>query len=251
MGLMVRTQLNNMAPEALSHATPSRKTAANPAERIAAIAIDATRDAPAPTPKRQAFRRPEGRQPRGPGKLAHDVRRKNLGAKGMPNPDGKTRMRLTDKPNTKYKDVYPDGQAALATRLGIHSESDWETRGKEICPLCKRRDHYLWHCVKVWAATAAGQKWLGDAKAAEFVARLKIDEGVTLTMGELMAILEEEYESISADAQEAMVESLCFVCDYCEIDCDEPEQPATELLALTQHLRHSTSDALFEPTAQH
>lgn len=172
--------------------------------------------------------------------MADDVRRRNLGASKRPrddrgSSDGPRKMRLTDKPATKYTDIASDAQAALAARLHIRNESDWLERGQTPCPLCKTADHYLWHCVKVWAATAAGQKWLGSAKAAEFASRLR-DAAAVLTVGEFVAAFEDDYGQSSQAARDMLLDGMCFMCDLCDVDVADDAAPAEPMLLVAQTL---------------
>lgn len=145
-------------------------------------------------------------------------------------------MRLLDKPKTQYDDIAANVQTALGSdpRVGIANKSEWDTKGGMVCPLCPARDHDLWRCVKIWAATSAGQKWLGSAKAAEFVARFHGDRNGTLMMREfVMAMQDIGQRSDDRDTAADLANGTLYVCEYCDIDIDRlDDADATDVIAM-------------------
>ena len=232
LGLLTRANTENSAGPLMKHAE-------NPTpEPIAAIAVDSSSAQPAP-------RRP-------PAAFQGDIRRKNLGTRNDrdrrgaprdPRKDGDPRknvgprpMRLLDKPKTQYDDIAANVQTALGSdpRVGIANKSEWDTKGGMVCPLCPARDHDLWRCVKIWAATSAGQKWLGSAKAAEFVARFHGDRNGTLMMREfVMAMQDIGQRSDDRDTAADLANGTLYVCEYCDIDIDRlDDADATDVIAM-------------------
>jgi hypothetical protein len=132
------------------------------------------------------------------------------------NPDGPIKMRLTNKPPTRFGDLTDDAKVVLDTRLGIGSEMRWLELGPLPCPLCRPPDHFLHHCVKVWAATDAGQKWLGTSKAAEF--RAWIGSAGILTLREFMDCFEPEFMHCDEETRSARAHATMSVCEYCDIE---------------------------------
>ena len=226
LGLMVLTELDNGATTAMKHADNSGFR--HDSDTIAAIAVDGTRDAAAPAAKPRFFR-PSDRS----GSLAHDVRRKNMGASRQQNAgrDRPVRMRLLDKPKIVWDDISDDCKTLLGSSFGINIKADWDLRGSEVCPLCPKKDHHLWHCVKVWPATDAGKKWLGTTKAAEIHSRLKTDG--TLSVAEFINLLEADYDAGGGDERKRILDATCYVCDYADVDADGDfeRMPADELMA--------------------
>jgi len=236
LGLMARTNAENSAGADMRHAVPSTtvpppsgsgaqaaRAARGEAAQIDAIAVDGTATAPAPAPRPQRPRAGErGR------KLLDDVRRKNLGANARreQRPAGTPRLRLTDKVPTKFTDIGEDGLAALANE-GVNNEADWQQRGPQLCFLCRKQDHYLWHCVKLWATTPAGQQWLGTAKAAEFAGRLKAERGQVFTVREFYDAFCDN--NLQADL-EAMVDDMAYVCQDCGVNVDDDDASAMPLM---------------------
>ena len=132
------------------------------------------------------------------------------------NPDGSVRMRLTQHPPTKWADISDDCKSVLATNFNISCEADWVREGEKVCTLCGMPDHYLKHCVRVWACTKGGQKFLGSAKAAEFAARLRSGEGGrALSVFEFVDLFENLYHDESE--REMLVENLAYVCEICDV----------------------------------
>ena len=83
--------------------------------------------------------------------------------------DGNIIWRLTDKPATKWGDI-PDWFKSMLAGFGIQHDEDWTARAEKVCLLCgPNADHWWSRCVKVWASTDAGQKYLGAAKASQRV----------------------------------------------------------------------------------
>ena len=254
LALLTKTQLQNNAPSDMDHAVPSiakPERSATHHSTIAAVAVDSTRFAQPPQPKpRVGFRNGGGRER--PGRLADDVRRKNLGTRnGSPSDRpppvivNGVRMRLTDKPPVKYEEVSPQGQRMLAERLSINDAASWQVRGEDVCPMCKAKDHFLKHCVNVWATTTAGQKWLGSTKAAEFVARLSTagEPNVTMSVQEYLDRLGGGYDDMSAGAQLAYCDNMCYVCEYLDMDLQCDDTPAAGLVALVDSLATATGFA--------
>jgi hypothetical protein len=204
------------------------------------------------------FITPQSAEPVGsrlePTRFVNDVKHRNLGnssqagAPHLPktNLDGSIKMRLTDKPKIPYADVMDDAKSVLATRLNITNEGQWLTQGGQPCTLCKYPDHYLWHCVKVWAATNKGQEWLGTTKAAEFRAKLKSDGGLTFTVTEFLDYFDDEYCLSKQPDQLNLIEATLMICDYCDVDLQMPDDDAKELLAFAGHYRGCAIDNLFD-----
>jgi len=105
-------------------------------------------------------------------------------------------------------------------------------------------DHYLWQCVKVWAATNKGQEWLGTTKAAEFRAKLKSDGGLTFTVTEFLDYFDDEYCLSKQPDQFNLIEATLMICDYCDVDLQMPDDDAKELLAFAGHYRSCTINNL-------
>lgn len=216
----------------MRHATPT--AAGADAEAVAAIAVDSTGSAIAMPPS--------GRPPYPT--YGTDSRRKNLGGRGggrggaraAPKGDGPRKLRLLDKPKTKYDDIDPNVQTALGSdpRVGIASKAEWEARGGMVCPLCPARDHDLWRCVKVWASTAAGQKWLGSAKAAEIVSRMHGNN--TMMVSELVLNIDQLCFADTA-MRSALADSTMYVCEYCNVPQEgHASTDAADILAVVSAL---------------
>ena len=230
LGLLARTNVENSAHPDLKHA---RHTTS---DGVHAIATDTTTSATAPAPP---TRKPDPRR-----RIADDARRRNMGRertrdRGENAYDGNGFRRvLMAKPATKYSDLPADARDIVATETGIQSEADWMARGGAPCVFCKVKDHDMFHCVKLWAATDAGRNWLGSAKAADFKARLSGDSSATLTVGEFVQALEKTASTRDDDADwDTMVSSTMYVCDYCGVNLDESDAPASDLLAFVGHYR--------------
>jgi len=140
-------------------------------------------------------------------------------------------MRLLDKPPTLFNDLTNDAKVVLSTRIGVGTEADFIEMGGQPCQLCKPADHHLHHCVKIWAATEAGQKWLGTTKAAELRAKLG-NEGLVFSMHELVANSEQYYLRRNDVERDSMVDATLFICHYCGMDADpeDTSDDAAELL---------------------
>ena len=89
-----------------------------------------------------------------------------------------TRMRYDNKPPTKYAELPEAVQGHLREYEGIPDEGTYNQKGAEPCCLtgCARMgrpaDHRLWHCLKLWAGTDRGQKYMGNERAAQRLAEL-------------------------------------------------------------------------------
>ena len=162
------------------------------------------------------------------------------------NPDGPIKMRLTNKPPTRFGDLTDDAKVVLNTRLGIGSEMRWLELGPLPCPLCRPPDHFLHHCVKVWAATDAGQKWLGTSKAAEF--RARIGSAGILTLREFMDYFEQEFMHCDKEARSARAHTMS-VCEYCDIEFEE-QSDATKLLLFVDMYRGKDMQSVLSDTME-
>jgi hypothetical protein len=163
------------------------------------------------------------------------------------NPDGPIKMRLTSKPPTRFGDLTDDAKVVLNTRLGIGSEMRWLELGPLPCPLCRPPDHFLHHCVKVWAATDAGQKWLGTSKAAEF--RARIGSAGMFTLREFMNCFEPEFMHCDEEAQDARAHATMYVCEYCDIEFEE-QSDATKLLLFVDMYRGKDMQSVLSDTME-
>ena len=85
----------------------------------------------------------------------------------------------------------------------------------------------MWHCVKLWATTPAGQRWLGTAKAAEFAGRLKAERGQVFTVREFYDAFCDN--NPQADL-EAMVDDMAYVCRDCGVNVDNDDASAMPLM---------------------
>ena len=78
--------------------------------------------------------------------------------------DNKIIMRLTNKPATPWEALPEFLKPHLAT-YGIHNRAAWEAMAENPCQICASdADHWWSRCVKVWAATGPGQKFLGSGQ---------------------------------------------------------------------------------------
>lgn len=238
LALLSRTTAENTASPEMKHATNVRPAAGT---MMAAIAADATRGLTAPAPaRRDAPRRGAPTSAR----FGDALKKRNLGTgagdrsgetRGSRPPrlnaDGTIKMRLLDKPPTLFHDLTNDAKVVLATRIGAGSEAKFIEMGAQPCLLCKPADHLLHHCVKIWAATEAGQKWLGTTKAAELRAKLG-NEGLVFSMHEFVTNSEPYYLLRTDAEQSSMVEATLFICQYCGVDPDpeDTSNDAAELL---------------------
>ena len=136
-------------------------------------------------------------------------------------------MRLTDKKPTVYEDITgAEAHAALATG-GVNNADDWKEKGPQVCFLCRKGDHYLWHCVKLWATTPAGRAWLGTAKAAEFAGRLKTERGQVFTVREFCDVFCDN--APHADFGD-VVDSMAYVCQDCGVNMEDEDASAEPLM---------------------
>ena len=238
LALLSRTTAENTASPEMKHAVNGRLPLTG---TVAAIAADATRGLTAPTPlRREVPRRGAPTSTR----FGDALKKRSLGTgtgertgetRGQRPPrlnaDGSVKMRLMDKPPTLFNDLTSDAKVVLATRIGITSEAQFVDMGGRLCLLCKNPDHLLHHCVKVWAATEAGQRWLGTTKAAELRAKLG-DEGLVFSMQELVVHTEPNYLRRDEAEQNSMVEATLFICQYCGVapDPEDTSNDASELL---------------------
>jgi hypothetical protein len=238
LALLSRTTAENTASPEMKHGTTIRPATGT---IMAAIAADATRGLTAPAPvRRDVPRRGAPTSTR----FGDALKKRNLGTKpgdrngetrgSRPprfNPDGTIKMRLLDKPPTLFNDLTNDAKVVLSTRIGVGTEADFIEMGGQPCQLCKPADHHLHHCVKIWAATEAGQKWLGTTKAAELRAKLG-NEGLVFSMHELVANSEQYYLRRNDVERDSMVDATLFICHYCGIDADpeDTSDDAAELL---------------------
>ena len=103
--------------------------------------------------------------------------------------------------------------------------TDWLSKGKEDCGLCKHdgeSDHDWLHCLYLWATSEKGRKWLGDDKAAARAKDLFASPAYTVRelLGCLPAIIQPQ------ESADHLHGDLCCICD--EIDLDGPAADALE-----------------------
>jgi hypothetical protein len=154
--------------------------------------------------------------------LRNDVRRPNIRPTFASQRAQKTatrvnKLRLMDKPKTKYQDLSDEIRDLLSSKYNIKDADDWERAGEALCCLCggEAADHYLNRCVKAWASTQAGRKFLGDARAAARVSSL------TGAPPKTNMVSAEDVETLfaicgdTAADEEAIAEGLAHMCHYC------------------------------------
>ena len=114
--------------------------------------------------------------------------------------DNKIIMRLTNKPATPWE-ALPDFLKPHLATYGIHDKAAWEAMAEKPCQICgPDADHWWSRCVKVWAATGPGQKFLGAAKASERVHEAMKRKGTaTSTVSGLHACVECALEVSGSD----------------------------------------------------
>ena len=246
LGQLARANAENGAHPDLRHA---RNEPTRTADRVQAIAVDTTLTQTAPPPRGRFDART---------RLANDVRQRNMGTSarrpGGDSPrsgnDGARRERtappvdengfrtiLMSKKRTEYDAIAADAQTIISTKAGIRNKSDWDAKGGLPCPFCKVKDHDLFHCVKVWATTAAGKTWLGTTKAADFLARLALDNGSMLTVGEFIDSVADGMacQDCTDEVWDDQSHAIMYVADACgvhmEDDAHESAAPLVDFVS--------------------
>ena len=205
LGGLVRSQMDNLAPEEYQHARPEpprqqhRVAFNDQAEPGITAVVDGTRHERSPGRSRPApGQRPAAR-----------------------NADGSIKPRLMHKPPTLWSEISPSMKATLAM-YGIKDQSEWIKREQEFCKLCgPDANHYWSRCVRIWASTSAGERLLGASRAADMIRATQTNVPSTV------AAVAHLFDSTgSSDAKE------CFECvaegSGAQL-LDEPEQPACML----------------------